>query len=297
CNDNNSYPPPEPVPPKPTIIITEVGKWKLTEYPAKQLLEIEYNKTNQCAAIHKNSSYMRLTYSHESAWGTSFILFPSFWKKTGYYQGTPISVKISRFDTDTENLFLEFCGENQGIKIQGHLTIFPPANDQIQANVSIYSLSPINAEEIDFEGHPNEAFKPLFLSSMRISDNYWDTNNIILQNKTIPIPSQGFIITSPENVSTFGLQGGLSDWQKENSNYPAVSITVDMYSKYDITGYVTQSNDPNDDNVGVWAALNKYNLHPNSFMFSYKIFASKNVVIANQADSISKDVKDNSSWR
>jgi hypothetical protein len=55
---------------------------------------------------------------------------------------------------------------------------------------------------------------------------------------------------SPEVANTrFGLYGGTSSWK---TNAP--TTTVDVSSGLQIAGWVTTDTNPNDDNVGYWAA-------------------------------------------
>ena len=48
------------------------------------ILEISYGSDSdypQYAALHLDSSYLRMNYGPGSGWGTSVVLFPSFWER------------------------------------------------------------------------------------------------------------------------------------------------------------------------------------------------------------------------
>ncbi len=95
----------------------------------------------------------------------------------------------------------------------------------------------------------DEAFKPVMLSSMHVSAGYWDAQSAFAGNQTYQIPESGWMITPAVSSSFFGLYGGSSLWK---TNAPNVEIDLEQPLK--ITGWVTGSSNPNDDNVGFWAA-------------------------------------------
>ena len=243
-------------------IITEKGKWTITH--TNNIAEIFFNPDPysldngpQYGALHTDSSYLRLNYGPTSSWGTSIILFPAFWKKENksskYYQGAPIIFK-ARPDFISGALIISFDGKNQGLTANGLLTIEPPDNIKLKASVEIQTqITP--SFELDTKNHPDEAFKPAFLSSMRISQNYWDAHNAVIDNQNYEIPFENFILNAPINSNMFGLEGGLSQWQAENQNFPAISASIILDRAMNIQGFVTASNNPNDDNVGLWAAV------------------------------------------
>jgi hypothetical protein len=84
---------------------------------------------------------------------------------------------------------------------------------------------------------------------MHISSDSWDTQSAYVDNGTLAIPESGWIVDPPVTGSRFGLRGGTSTWK---TNAPTVEITMETGRA--ITGWVTPSADPNDDNVGFWAA-------------------------------------------
>ncbi len=232
-----SSPTPSPTPPPSTL------------YPwgAKlngNILEIAYGSGNdfpQYAAFYTNSSYFRMVYGPDSGWGTSIILMPSFWESGNYYQGAPISASWNKVG---DNLVIPFTGTISNLQVEGKITLSPPIQDQIEAHVTI-----ITDGSAQIDTRPGEAFKPVMLSSMHISDSEWDSQSAYTSSRTYQIPVSGWIINPPVNNSVFGLTGGTSSWK---TNAP--TIEIQMTTNRQITGWVTESTNPNEDNTGFWAA-------------------------------------------
>ena len=101
------------------------------------------------------------------------------------------------------------------------------------------------------DSRPGEAFKPVFLSSMRVSDTQWDARAAVVDGMNAAIPTQGWLIppAPPVMATTFGFTGGTSTWK---TNAP--TIKIEMTGPIQVAGWVTASSDPNDDNLGLWAA-------------------------------------------
>lgn len=199
--------------------------------------------SHQYAALHLNDGYFRLINSPYSGWGTSVILLPAFWNNGTYYQGAPVAAtwKISGSD-----LVLSIIGNICGINVSSEVKIIPPENNSIIA----YIKNTIEGN-IPLDSRPAETFKPVMLSSMHISSTMWDGQSAFAGGQNYSIPVSGWIITPLAGVKTnsFGLLGGTSDWKQE-----APTITIDLDKPMRIAGWVNQSSNPNDDNVGYWAA-------------------------------------------
>lgn len=197
----------------------------------------------QYGALHLSSSYFRLIPDRDSGWGTSMILSPSYWSGGTYYQGAV----VTNLDWATygDDLVLYVTGQtNGGLGYAGQLTIAPPANGVISAYVDIY---PTGIAVIDVK--PGEAFKPVMLSSMHVSDTLWDCRMAFAGFSRFPIPVEGWIINPPVSAEIFGLKGGDSQWK---ANAPTVIFRMQSPRSLQVTGWVTRSGDPNDDNVGLW---------------------------------------------
>ena len=219
--------------------------WKIIERGS--IVEVAYGSETdfpQYAALHLESGYFRLNYGPGSGWGTSVILLPSFWEKGIYYQGASISYT---WRTEGSELLLSFTGNISSLNISGNICMAPPTQNLLSATISI------NVDgNVELDNLPGEAFKPVMLSSMHISTNMWDTQLAYVASQSFEIPEEGWIIQPPDQGRIFGLKGGTSDWKL---NAPSIEVTLDQPMQ--ITGWVTPSNDPNDDNVGFWAASNQ----------------------------------------
>jgi len=199
----------------------------------------------QYGVLHLSSSYFRLIPDRESGWGTSVILSPSYWSGGAYFQGA----QITSIDwiTDQGNLVLYVNGQTAGgLGYIGAVMISPPANGMIQAYVDI---SVVGSAVLDTL--PGESFKPVMLSSMHISDTIWDCKTALAGFSRYAIPTEGWIVSLTKGARVFGLTGGDSQWK---SNAPSVLIRMHSPNSLVVTGWVTDSTDPNDDNVGFWCA-------------------------------------------
>jgi hypothetical protein len=179
----------------------------------------------------------------DSGWGTSLILLPAFWSGGVYYQGAPVS---ATHYVDMDRLVLDISGNIQGLQATIQLVLFSPESDRLVAHVNAETSG-----SVPIDNRPGEAFKPLFLSSMHISDAQWDADTAVVDGSEVAIPAQGWLIppTPPVSASTFGLLGGTSNWKTS-----APTIQIEMNTPIQVAGWVTNSVDPNDDNLGLWAA-------------------------------------------
>lgn len=195
----------------------------------------------QCAALHLKSGYFRMIYEPGAGWGTSVVLLPSFWVAGKLWQGARVSVDWS---VDGSELVGVFQSRIQALQVNGELRLTPPAHERITAHVSV------NVDgDVEFDHRPGEAFKPVALSSMKVSETEWDTSRAYIEFRSFEIPSKGRMTKAKDTGRTFGLTGGTSSWKK---NAPTIEITLDR--DMHIGGWVTRSSNHNDDNVGLWAA-------------------------------------------
>jgi hypothetical protein len=142
------------------------------------------------------------------------------------------------------NLRITVSGSVEALSFSGTVLIHPPAEGRIRAEVSITTEG-----DVTLDPRPNEAFKPLMMSSMRVSDRQWDASGAYVGGEQLAIPEDGWIAPTPVSGKTFGLKGGTSEWK---TNAPTIEITLPEVMP--VTGWVTRSTDPNDDNVGWWPA-------------------------------------------
>lgn len=213
------------------------------------VLQIAYGSgTNfpQYGALHLGSSYFRLNYGPNSGWGTSIILLPAFWSNGIYYQGAPITAAWEIVNLDLQ---LSITGTIAGLTVSTQVTLSPPTDGSITARVTSVATG-----SVSLDARPGEAFKPVMLSSMNISPSQWDARAAFANCQSFSIPESGWIIQAqpPVTAHNFGLLGGTSDWK---TNAPTTWITFEQPMQ--VAGWATASDNPNDDNVGLWAASNE----------------------------------------
>ncbi len=245
---------------------TSPDTWSVRQNGA--ILQIGYGSGTtfpQYAALDLNSSYFRLVYSATSQWGTSIVLLPALWSTvscpTDYCQGAPITATWQNVGS---NLALSLQGTIATLNVASTVTLMPPAHNAIVAQVATTVTG-----NVQLDNRPGEAFKPVMLSSMHISSTQWDTPAAFIGTQTFAFPQSGWIIQPPIVARNFGLQGGTSAWK---TNAPTIEVTLNQGRQ--VTGWVTQSSDPNGDNIAYWCATNK--VLP-SWSFSIKAEAGQNL--------------------
>lgn len=219
------------------------GSWSVTR--RGDILEIAYGRDAdfpQVAALHLDSGYFRMNTDPGSGWGTSVILLPAFWSDGIYHQGAPVAAE---WTIDGCDLRITLAGTIAGLQVSGEVRLSPPANNTLVAVVTIHVSG-----SATLDNRPGEAFKLVMLSSMHESDTVWDALAAFVEMQPLGLPASGWIVQPPASGRSFGLTGGTSSWK---TNAPTIEVTFD--NPQTITGWVTPSADPNDDNVGLWAAV------------------------------------------
>ena len=221
------------------------------------VVEIAYGSAGrfpQYAALHTDSSYLRLTGGSATTWGTSVVLLPVVWqaRRAGPTQGAPITITSCQ-EEDAGTFVLAFNGCIAGLRVTGSLRFFPPivTRFQVDAAVAVSGATALNV------AHASESFKTVMLSSMRVRPDVWDTDRAFAGAKTRDIPAPGHWIFSPSlECHTFGLRGGGSRWQRDR---PAPSVAITSSESLAVAGWVSapgrgRTGGPNSDNVALWAA-------------------------------------------
>jgi len=224
---------------------TPENSWSVAQ--RGRIIEVGYGNGSdfpQYAALHTDSSFLRLNYGPRSAWGTSIILLPSFWLDSSYYQGAQISVA---WRNETADLVISFNGLISTLQAQGQIWLTPPGPNLISGTVMV---------KVDGEAHldcrPAEALKPVVLSSMHISADHWDAKSAEVDSQSIQIPDRGWIIQPSVFGRRFALKAGSSVWK---INAPTIEIV--MNEAREITGWKGDSLNPDDDNLSLWAATGR----------------------------------------
>ncbi|EKD69539.1 MAG: hypothetical protein ACD_47C00081G0004, partial [uncultured bacterium] len=216
------------------------GGWGVND--KNGIIEIAYGSNGnypQYAALHTASSYFRMNCG--GGWGTSAILAPSFWKGGTLYQGTKIS---HSWKIEKENLVIHFNGRIETLDFSGTITIAPPSSGLFTARIEVSAPGGVSVDN-----RPGEAFQYIKLSSMNIGGSSWDSQYAYIGAQIYRFPENGWIVSAAVKSRNFGLKGGSSSWK---ANAPTIDILSDEEGM--ITGWLTKSSNPNDDNIGLWAA-------------------------------------------
>lgn len=201
-------------------------------------------KHPQYAALHLKSGYFRLIPDlnpDKAGWGTSVILLPSFWAGGRYRQGAPLDAK---WRLDHVDLVFTFASEVFGLRVTGEVRLAPPAQGRSTAVVSVNTDGNVAFDQ----DRPDEGFRPVALSSMKVSETEWDARQAYVGFQSYELPDQDWICRGKPG-RTFGLVGGSSRWKR---NAPSIEIALE--DTLPVSGWVTRSDNPNDDNVLLWAA-------------------------------------------
>jgi hypothetical protein len=202
----------------------------------------------QYVAIHTDSGYVRFVHGPSGGWGTSIILPPALWTADSrYHQGTPL-LDVLPIVTRGQ-IQVSFTGSIAGVGFKGTLRIGPPAANQLIAHVEMTTSGTVALKD-----RAGEAFKLVGLSTMHQSPSLWDASSVIIADKTYPLPASGWIVAVPIPTTHLGVIGGTSTWK---TNAPTVVVDLSGVSIPQVTGWVTQSSNPNDDNGMLWAATSQ----------------------------------------
>ncbi|MEE9443896.1 MAG: dockerin type I repeat-containing protein [candidate division Zixibacteria bacterium] len=195
----------------------------------------------QYASLDTAGSYFRMVSGTESGWGTSIVLMPTFWEGGKLLQGGTVVYSYQEICND---LVLSFSGDISTLQVEGEIIIAPPRGDSSVASVKITVTGSVEPDI-----RPWETFKPLMLSSMRVSPDSFDASVSYVEDAQFTIPDDSWMISPPDRGCKFGLIGGSCVWKQ---NAPTIEIILE--DSLPVTGWVTPSNDPNDDNIGFWPA-------------------------------------------
>ena len=220
------------------------GPWRVTQN--RNIIAVNFGEARafpQIAALHLESSYFRLTRGG-CGWGTSVVLMPSLWAMNRLFQGARVQ---ARWRVDGENLCFSLSGRIAHLDVTAQIALHPPEADSVKAQVQVKVEGDAALDQF-LDERPGEAFKPVMLSSMRLNDNLWDACDAFVDEARVALPAHGWIGAGASGTR-FGLRGGTSRWK---TLAPTTEIVLDR--ELPIRGWVTPSRDPNDDNIGLWAA-------------------------------------------
>jgi len=215
-----------------------------------RLVEMSYGSGRdhpQYAALHTDSGYFRLVNGPSSGWGTSVVLLPCLWSRGRYYQGAPVD---AQWRNEGDDLVVSVTGTIAKLTVRGEVRLPPPDPEGRSASARVTMTA---SGTVELDNRPGEAFKPVMLSSMKLTaPDMWDARSARAGSDHIIIPPAGWMIRPPVVTDEFALIGGTSTWKK---NAPTITIHLDR--KLPITGMVTPDANPNDDNLAFWCAFDR----------------------------------------
>ena len=223
--------------------------WDVVKDSQNDIIRVTYGWHGhhpEYACLHMDSGFLRMNYGPQSSWGASIIVPPCFWAGDpgDLYQGELNDLLTYDWHTEQRDLVLEIQGSIYTLNFIGRIRFFPPTGDSLSAEIDMYVSG-----DADLSYRPGETYKPVMISTMHISDEEWDVQLAYVSDQTFEIPDEGWIVHPPALDSFFGVMGGTSEWQ---ANTPTVEITMDDTRQ--ITGWVDPDTNPNNENVGFWAA-------------------------------------------
>lgn len=255
--------------PEPAVAAASTGTWQVNTEPRpdpvdpgklEEVVNLYFGNAEdnwpQYGVLHQNSGFLRLNYGPEnSAWGTSIVLLPSFWSGGVYYQGALVNTTWK--GQGTSRLELTLTSIIHGLEVTTVVTLDPPVKNQsLTAHVHTTVVGDVPLD--DGRKATSEAFKPVVLSSMHVSDTQWDTQQAYACLRTASIPPSGWIHNPAVIAGTFGLVGGTSEWQnQQQGGKPAPTVEIILDRARPITGWVTDVDDPDQENVAYWAATDE----------------------------------------
>jgi len=210
-------------------------------------------RLRQYAALHDHSGYFRL--APDTAWGTSIVLPPTLWSRGRLRQGAALQMT---WRMEKTALALSGHGVIGGLQFRLKVLLSPPQLHCIEARVQVETSGAVALDH-----RCGEAFKPVMLSSMRVSRARWDAAHILLDgqthdfDETSPSPRKaprGWIVAPDALISTrkFGFAGGNSDWKRD-----APTVEVRFAQPMPIAGWRSANRNPNGDNLALWAACDE----------------------------------------
>src|SRR5262245_32860430 len=183
------------------------ASWSVS--PNRSVLEIAYGGGGdfpQVAALHAESGYFRMRYLPDSGWGTSVVLMPALWSGGSYHQGAPVAPTGL---VDGADLVLTLTGSIAGLAISSQVRLSPPDGRSVSAHVRTTVSG-----DASLDDRPGEAFKPVMLSSMRVSPTLWDAPAAQVGGASFALPSDGWVVQPPGSERSYALQGGTSRWKQ-----------------------------------------------------------------------------------
>jgi len=248
------------------------------------------------AAIYA-SGYVRLKECREPDinFGTSFVLGPAYWEGGIYHHHPQIKeAHINTGGTSSSPLSLEIIADMEHLNITYNITMSEPTREDIELDVEqIFEVvNPFVLDKSRFENH--EGFKLVQFSSMYIDDYYHDSDAVryidetekLVAVKCQEIGKGRLIFDDPQKVGRNWFECMHSDDEGWQGNTPNCVILLDdplLATECTPQGWIRDTSDPNDDNVGLWIHLDNASLEWNigdGNSISYRLIARDNLMRA-----------------
>ena len=248
------------------------------------------------AAIYA-SGYIRLKECREPDvnFGTSFVLGPAYWEGGIYHHHPQIrEAYINTGGASTSPLSLEIIAEMEHLNITYNILMSEPIREVMELDVEqIFEVAnPFVLDESRFENH--EGFKLVQFSSMYIDDYYHDSDRIKYVDETgkpvtvkfQEIGKDRFIFDDPQKLGRNWFGCVHSDDEGWQGNTPNCMILLDdplLATECTPQGWIRDTSDPNDDNVGLWIHFDNASLEwsiGDGNSISYRLIARDNPMCA-----------------
>lgn len=221
----------------------------------------------------KGNGYLRSAMP-DGDWGTSFVT-TGYWRDSVYKHGLKIASldinvandKVTLSGTAFDDLADPYLGTNNYV-----LTLLPPTTELLEADVQ-YTLTAQKAFSINASRQAeHQGLKIAQFSSMYIDSSQHDSNTAtyvdsLNQTSNSALADQNAWVFA--STSLLGGDGSValihSDESPRNTPTTAIQIISPSIQNCTPQGWITQSTEPNDDNVGLWI---NWDLPSNGLTFS-----------------------------
>jgi len=243
------------------------------------------------------SGYIRLKECREPDvnFGTSFVLGPAYWEGGIYHHHPQIKeAHINTGGASTSLLSLEIIADMEHLNITYNILMSEPTRIAMELDVEqIFEVAnPFVLDESRFENY--EGFKLVQFSSMYIDDYYHDADRVryvdetgkLVTVKFQEIGKDRFIFDEPQKLGRNWFECVHSDDEGWQGNTPNCVILLDdplLATECTPQGWIRDTSDPNDDNVGLWIHFDNASLEWNigdGNSISYRLIARDNPVCA-----------------
>lgn len=210
-----------------------------------------------------SSGYLRLSpiVGGKTQFGTSVVLGPAYWSGGTYYHNPAINaVSITGDFRVAETLTVTAVGRLGNADVEYVILLHRPEGEATSCQVT-QRATWRNDTKIDAKhSAKHEGFKVVQFSSMFVDDTYHDADSVRYVSAAGPVAmplvnQDGVLFAEPAPLHEPWLETTHSDaegWQGATPSVSATLHTSTIPAQYTPQGWVTQTDNENDDNVGAW---------------------------------------------